>query len=159
MRAGWLGIGVVLLILGAVLAFVPIVTSATGTVDALDPMVFNVTAAFSLTGTIPLEIDWSSSQTVTIEVVTCSSINNLNCQDESNSTQTGTSGAFHVAPKTNGAVGVVLNGLGSASVTVKEAQTTLGAILLVLGVLLLIVGLVLKKKARPMPIGAPPTPT
>lgn len=156
MRTGIVVVGIVLLVLGAVLAFVPLVQTASQNVSELTPAAYNVSATFSITGTVPLSISYTASQAVQIMVETCDSItfsssNAPQCKNPSNATQNGSSGTFSVAVKPGGAFAVAVIGPGTATITVKEGQTTLGDILLILGIVILLVGLVLRKKARPAP--------
>ncbi len=162
MRIGFVVVGVVLIILAAVLMFVPIVTVASQTITPTQPYEANVTG-YSITGSIPGSISWSSSSDVEIDVATCSSVSSANaCSGSVNALtpQNGTSGTFTFNVPTGGAVAVALVGAGSASITVKLAQSTVGLILLVVGILLLLIGLVLKRSgSKTAPVMAEPAQT
>jgi uncharacterized membrane protein len=161
-RIGFVVVGVVLIILAAVLMFVPIVTVASQTITPTQPYEANVTG-YSITGSIPGSISWSSSSDVEIDVATCSSVSSANaCSGSVNALtpQNGTSGTFTFNVPTGGAVAVALVGAGSASITVKLAQSTVGLILLVVGILLLLIGLVLKRSgSKTAPVMAEPAQT
>lgn len=146
-------VGAVLLLAGAGFALVPILPAATQTIDTFDPWEFNVTAAFSFTGTIPLSITWTSPDNASVELATCGSIAaDEQCVDGTYANETGTGGTFTLAAKVNGAVGVFLTAGTTASVTVKEAQPTIGDLLVVAGVALVVAGLVLRRRrATPAP--------
>ncbi len=154
MRAGVVALGVVLLVIGAVLAFVPLIQAASQDVSEVSPAGYNISALFSITGTVPLSISYTSSQTVDIMVETCDSLTNspsgYSCSNPNNSSQNASSGTFNVNVKPGGAVLIGVLGPGTASVTVKEGQTTAGDILLILGIVLVLVGLVLRGRARPV---------
>ncbi len=162
MRTGMVAVGIVLLVLGAVLAFVPLLQAGSQDVSESTPWGFNVTAAFSITGTVPLTISYSSSQSVNILVGTCDSISyssgSPQCTNPTVSGQNGSSGTFNINVKPGGAVVVGILGAGTASVTVKEAQTPLGDILLILGIVVLLVGLVMRRRPSPAPMAAPTAP-
>ncbi len=163
MRVGFVVVGVVLIILAAVLMFIPIIQVASQTIGTLQPYEANVTG-FSITGSIPGTVTWSSNSAVEIDVATCTSVTSSNqCTGTVNTlpAQNGTSGTFSFNVPTGGAVAVaVLNG-GSASITVKLAQSTIGLLLLIVGIVLLLVGLVFgrKKATAPAPTMAPPAPS
>ncbi len=168
MRLGIAVVGVILLVLGAVLLFVPLspqpnqnVTSGSVSTGGSGVSIFSV-SGFSLTGNIPVSISWSAPTAVVIGAVACSGT----CQNPSTSgsgvaVQTGTSGTFTLNQPDGGEIGLVAITTAGSAVTVTfkitTALTTVGSILLILGILLLIVGVVLKSKSgAPAPVGAPP---
>src|SRR5690242_12221828 len=155
MRAGVLVVGILLAILGGILAFVPFIPTGSQTITAQQEWAFNVTAAFSITGTVPLSISWSSPTDVTVQLVTCDSVSDLTCTNEHDSEQNGTSGTFAVNPKVNGAVGLILGTPGNATVTVREAQPTIGDALLIVGGLFVVAGIVLPRRKPPAPVPVP----
>ncbi|HTT34333.1 MAG TPA: hypothetical protein VLX64_00080 [Thermoplasmata archaeon] len=166
MRAGIVVIGLVFAILGAVLAFYPVLQTASTTLTPTEPYeAWNVTAGLSITGTIPITVDWSSSTSVTVIAGTCDSVTGSGitsaCTNPHNSSETGTSGSFSLTPKSGGAVLVAIEipTTASVSVTVKEAQTTVGDALLILGVLLFLIGLVMRRRGRARPAPLKPAPT
>ncbi len=162
MRGGVVAIGIVLLVIGAVLAFVPLIQAASQDVSESSPAAYNISALFSITGTVPLSISYTSSQTVDILVGTCDSVTyspsgQPQCSNPSISSQNASGGTFNVNVKPGGAVVIGLLGPGTATVTVKEGQTTAGDILLILGIVLVLVGLVLRGRARPVSPTPPPS--
>lgn len=158
-------VGIVLIILGAVLAFVPLATAASQEVTSSAPYVANITAAFSITGTVPLTISWTSGSTTSMILGACDKVNsgasNISgsCTNAQITTQTGTSGSWNVNVKPGGAIvaGCFTSGC-TANITVKEGQTVIGDILLILGIVVLIVGVVLKSKPKAAPPMAQPMP-
>ncbi|MCI4336110.1 MAG: hypothetical protein L3K17_02805 [Thermoplasmata archaeon] len=161
MRAGIVVVGVVLLVIGAALLFVPLSPQPAQTLtqsSETTPAGFTI-AGFSITGNIPITVTWSSNTTVLIVAVACSgTCANENLSTLSGVTQTGTSGTFSLNVPTGGQVWIAAGSLAGApsstTVNVKTALTTVGSLLLILGVLLLLVGLVLKSKSKAM--RAPP---
>jgi uncharacterized membrane protein len=154
MRIGILVVGVVLIVLGAVLGFVPLVQVASQSINESTPYEANVTG-FSITGSVPASVAWSSSSSISVEVGTCSSLqSNGSCSGSVSlqPIQTGTSGTFSFSVPDGGAFVVAISSLtaANASITVKLAQSTIGFILIILGIVLLIVGLVLKSKGAKM---------
>jgi hypothetical protein len=156
-RVGVLIAGIVVIVIGAVLLFVPILPLQSQTVTSSAPDIFNVTTAFSPTGGLQLSLTWSSATSITFAVFTCSSIN-LNAHNFSGicrgpsiiGFQNGTSGSFNFATKQGSTVfaGIVSQRSGTASVNVSGSSPVLATILLVLGVVLAIVGVVLKRKVK-----------
>jgi len=159
MRTGLVVVGVVLLVLGAVLMLVPLVPQASVTVTQSTPYVANITG-FSITGTVPGEVSWSSSDTTTFAFGTCASLSASDRCTGANSSwvQNGTSGTITFSVATGGAIAALVIGNGSASVNIKLAETTIGVVVIVIGVLLLLLGVVLKRKAAPAPPVPSPTP-
>jgi hypothetical protein len=168
--------GIVLLVIGAVLLFVPLVPQADQTIksnSSLPVSVFSV-SGFSITGSIPVSVSWTSNASVIVVGAAGGNIANSNISSVSGIvTQTGTSGSFTLNQPDGGEVVLgVLGGSGfggsgsNATVTfhVSTALTTVGSILLIVGILILIVGLVLKSKSAKMATPAagqwtpPPTP-
>jgi uncharacterized membrane protein len=153
-------VGIVLIILGAVLAFVPLTTAATQEVTSSAPYGANITAAFSITGTVPLTISWTSGSSTTVLLGACDKISSsANCTNPQLTTQSGTSGSWNVNVKPGGAIVAACATSGcTANVTVKEGQTVIGDILLILGIVILIVGVILKSKPKMAPPMAQPMP-
>lgn len=161
-------VGIVLIILGAVLAFVPIGQIASQDVTSNAPYAANLTGgaiAFSITGTVPLTISWTSSNSTTMIMGACDKVNlgasNISgsCTNAQITTQTGTSGSWNVNVKPGGAIvaGCATSNC-KATVTVKAGYTVIGDILLILGIVLLIVGVILKSKPKAAPPMAQPMP-
>ncbi len=169
MRAGAVVLGVLLMVGGAVLAYVPFVPQPEQKVTSTNPLVFNVTALFSLTGTDPLSASWTATVSVTLWAASCDHVN-PNGSNLSNicrgfaviATQNGTSGSFSWAPKLGATVliGFVPTNLsstnGTATINVKTAEPAIGWIVFFLGLILLIVRLVVRKRGEPMPASPPP---
>lgn len=158
-------VGIVLIILGAVLAFVPISTAASQEVTQSAPYIANITAAFSITGTVPLTLSWTSGSSTTMLLLACDKINigasnySSGCTNLQTTIQSGTSGSWNVNVKPGGAVAAICSGSGcTGNLTVKEGQTVIGDILLILGIVILIVGVVLKSKPKAAPPMAQPMP-
>jgi uncharacterized membrane protein len=160
MRVGFVVVGVVLILLAAVLMFVPLFTVSSETVPYDQVYTANVTG-FSITGTIAGTLTWSTSSAVDFFFFTCSAVTNDHCSGTNTSTnQSGTGGTFTFNVKPGGAIGGgFIMGAPSASVTVKLAQDTIGLILLILGILLLLIGAATKRKMKSAPSTPPPTPT
>lgn len=161
MRIGIVVAGVVVIVIGAVLLFVPVVNQGTQTVTVTAPEVFQV-SGFSITGGIPVSISWTSSVSVEVLAAACSSSCNTGSINSLSGLvlQSGTSGSFTLNQPNGGEVvlGVVTTGgtSGSATFTIKTALTTVGSILLILGIIILIVGAVLR--SRPKATAMPPAP-
>jgi hypothetical protein len=157
-----------LLLVGAVLLFVPVVDQGSQTVDtssALPGELVSV-SGFSLTGSIPVTVTWTATSAVEVAVASCSgSCESANATGVSGvTTQSGTSGTISLNQPDGGEVAMVAfstTGGHGANVTfdVKTALTSVGSILLVVGILLLIVGVVLKSKPKggAAPMSAPPS--
>jgi uncharacterized membrane protein len=167
MRIGWVVVGVVVILIGAALLFVPLEPQANQTADSSSSTPYYVASVsgFSLTGSIPIAVSWTTNGSTPVDVVaaacsgTCQSIS----QVSGITSQNGTSGSFALNQPDGGSVlmGVVYSGHPGVTVTFKitTALTTIGTILVVVGILLLIVGLVLRKKSGAAPAAAPATPT
>lgn len=165
MRMGMVVVGIVLLIVGAALMFVPLSPQPQQTLtqsSTTTPYAFTI-SGISITGSIPISVSWSSNTSVLLVAVACSgSCSSGNVSALSGATiQTGTSGTFSLNVPTGGtveiAVGTITGGASSTTLNVKTALTTVGTIVLIVGILLLIVGLVLK--GRPKPMAQPPMAT
>jgi hypothetical protein len=165
MRIGFLVVGVVLVLLAAILMFVPLITVSTATISSEEVYTANVTG-YSIVGTVAGSLSWTSTAPVTLSFVTCSVAatptgGGYTCPGTGTSTnETGTSGSFAFALKSGGEIGAYFSGPSGAStsISVKLAQDTIGFILLVVGVLLFLAGLVLKHGAKPAPAVPPATP-
>ena len=164
MRLGLVVVGVVLVVLGAVLLFVPVIPMQSQTVTSNSPDAFNITTIFSPTGTVQLSLSWSSSASVQFLVLTCSGINiggsNFSsiCRGLSIiGFENGTSGSYNFGAKVGSTVlaGIASRGPSSATVNVSGSSPVLATLLLVLGIVLLLAGLVLRKKAKAAPTAAP----
>ncbi|HYK93612.1 MAG TPA: hypothetical protein VEY07_06180 [Thermoplasmata archaeon] len=166
MRAGIVVVGIVLAIIGAVLLFVPVSSQAAQKIDESGAAV--QVGGFSITGSIPVAVSWTSTEPVTFYAAACSG----SCATGSIASlsgvtiQVGTSGTFTINQPSGGqiAFGFIPQNVSSTSATatvnMTTALTTVGSIVLIVGILILIVGLVLrsKSKASAMPPPQPATP-
>jgi len=166
MRIGFVVLGVVLTLLGAVLMFIPLVTVSSQNISSNELYTANVTG-YSITGTVAGTLTWSTNASTTFTFRTCSvaatpTLNGYTCPGtQTNSSESGTSGTFTFSARSGGEIVAYFDaGTGTTgSVSVKLAQETIGLIVLVLGVLLLLLGLVLKRPGKPVPPAPSPTPT
>jgi uncharacterized membrane protein len=157
MRIGLVIVGVVLVVLGAVLLFVPVLPMQSQAVSSSSPDVFNITTAFSPTGNVQLALTWSASSSVEFLVLTCTGINvnggsfSSICQGLSViGFQNGTSGSYNFAAKDGSTVlaGIASRSSSTGTVNVSGSSPVLATILLVVGLILLVVGVILKKKVK-----------
>ncbi len=157
MRIGWLVAGVVLLVIGAVMLFVPLVPQGSQTVQASSsaPFYAGNVSGFSLTGNIPVSVSWTATTGVEVVAAACSAqCDSGNIASLSDLTiQNGTSGSFTLNQPNGGSIimGIATSSSGGAQATFKvtTALSTVGTILVVVGIVLVIVGVVLRsKKAR-----------
>lgn len=165
MRIGFVIVGIVIVLLGVLLLFEPIVPLQSQTVTSANPDIFTVAAFVSPTGNVQLTVTWSSTTSITFAVYTCTSVNlpasnvSTACRGVATiGSETGTSGTFHFPVKSGSSViaGIFSQKSGTASVTVTGSSPLLATFLLVVGLVLVVVGGVLKKKAA---IDSGPTPT
>lgn len=186
MRAGLVVVGIILLILGAVLWFVPLIPSSDN-FSASTPdcptapdctFAYNIYTASSLVPTYA-KLSWSSPETVTFVAFTCTNSVSSDQLDSANTSAelravcgtnatvgntTGTSGSYSFTIPAGGSL-VFLALTGSSTPpnvtsTLTGTEPFLGLILVVLGVIVLILGLVLKsrrQKAAANPALAPIT--
>ena len=167
MRIGIVIVGVVLAIIGAALLFVPVIPQSNQSIKTVSDIpsnaVLNV-SGFSLTGSIPVSVSWTSNNSVTVLAATC-----FNCLSENVSSiagvtiQRGTSGSFTLNQPDGGSiyVGAVSPTETPSTVTFKitTALTTVGSALLIVGIVLLLVGVVLKsRKAKTAAATTPMAP-
>ena len=170
MRAGILVAGIVLILLGAVFLYVPIVPQGSQKVTESQPYAFNLTG-FSLFGSQPIRMTWTSNVPIVFAAAACSSLSACTSASltglSSVSIQTGTSGTFTLSVPNGGTVivGIVSTQSNSSStpananVSVTTALGTVGTALLVLGIVIFLVGLVLRKKRKMVPMPPPPPMT
>lgn len=165
MRVGIVVAGIVLVIVGAVLLFVPVVAQGSHTLDQSSANSFYLfsVSGFSITGSIPVSISWSSPSTVVMIAAACSATCDTgNLAGLSLATGTGTSGTLTVNQPNGGEVVVGFeptsggSSNATATVNVTTALTTVGSILLIVGILILIVGVVLRSKSKMAPMAPPP---
>jgi uncharacterized membrane protein len=164
-------VGLVLLIIGAVLTFVPVAPQPSETVysDSYEPYYHAHISEFSLTGTIAVSVSWSANATVEILAAA------LSCQGSDCPTgnitqvsglvnQTGTSGSFTLYQPSGGSFIMGIwstsgNVPASATFNLTTAVTQIGVILVIIGILVLIAGVVLRKKRPKAPAAVPPAPS
>jgi len=162
-------VGVVLVVIGVALMYVPLSPQPNQQVWYTEPRgdqgYVGSVSGWSITGSIPVAVSWSANGSTSVSVLagTCSG-NCSNGQVSDVTYQNGTSGSFTLNQPNGGSVAMgVLSFNGAAeSVTFKitTALTTVGAGLLILGIILVIVGLVVRSKRKSAPEAAPPpTPT
>lgn len=159
MRAGLVVVGVVVLIVGAALLFVPILPQANATVTYERAGYEANITGFSLTGSIAGTLAWNANQTVEFVFVSCPT---GPCSSGASTieTQNGTSGSISFSVPSGGEVGArIVAGPPGASATVKLtlSEPTWGSILVVAGVVILLAGLLLRRKPSPAPVGASPS--
>ncbi|MGP8073319.1 MAG: hypothetical protein ACLPZM_09400 [Thermoplasmata archaeon] len=161
MRAGLVVVGVVLVILGVVLAYVPLVPQAAVNVTASNsPYIAHVTG-FSITGSVPGDMTWTSSSQIDLLFGWCAGLTpSFTCIGSNQSWvwNNGTSGTVSFSVPAGGSLVVAVNGSGSASVNIKLAESTIGVVTIGLGILLLILGVVLKRGPVPVPPAPAPAP-
>jgi hypothetical protein len=167
---GLVAVGVVLLLIGAVLLFVPVVPQPNETVSSTAELPYYAAqvSGFALTGTTPIAVSWSVNGSNPVQIVagacTGSCQNENTSQISSLTTQNGTSGSFTLNQPNGGTIlmGVVYGG-GPVTVTFKitTALSTVGSALLVIGILVLIAGLILRRtpKAPPAMASQPAAPS
>jgi hypothetical protein len=156
-RLGFVAVGVVVIVLGAVLMYEPLVPQASPpAVTENSPYYANLTG-FSPFGGIPGTVAWSANQTVEVGFFTCDKVTGDLCTGaNSTSFENGTSGTFSFSVPSGGLIlfGIIPPSSASVSLTIKLAEVTIGFLLIIVGALLLILGLVLRRK--PVPVVAPP---
>lgn len=170
MRGGVVVLGIVLIVIGAVLLFVPVAGQGSQKVDSGSSTPFEVisVSGFSITGSIPVSISWTSDGPAEVVAAACTA----SCDTSGGVSaltgvvlQTGTSGSFTINQPNGGelAYGVVSTGGGSsvnATFTLTTALTTVGSALLIVGIVVLIIGAVLRSKSKmaALPPAQPATP-
>ena len=175
MRIVVLIVGVILLILGAVIAFVPVI-SDTSSVTAVDPsdctsgpdcsISYEVySASPSVTGGTSTKLSWSAPVPVTFTAVTCSNAvtgepDNLTPSELARvcsglvtvANTTGTSGSYSFTIPSGGSLMFFATTSGTVQPTVNATLTAteplLGLVVLLLGLLLAILGVVLRSKKQ-----------
>ncbi len=166
MRAGLVVVGIVLAVIGAALLFVPVVPQSNETVSSSSstPYVIISVGGYSLTGSVPVAVSWSTNGSTSVEVLAgaCSATcNGSSSQISDITSQNGTSGSFTLNQPDGGSIimGVVYAGSPAVAVTFKitTALSTVGTILVVVGILILILGVVLRRKPKASAASAPPT--
>jgi uncharacterized membrane protein len=167
-RITWVVVGVVVLVIGVVLQFVPVASQGSETVvggsDA--PYWAGSVSGVSLTGSIPVSVAWSSSTAVTVLAGVASGGCSSPTSVSGVASQSGTSGTFTLNQPDGGCLLLESGpGTGGSSVnvtfTIKTALTTVGSAMIIFGVILVIVGLVLRRKSAkaPAPPNAPSSST
>jgi hypothetical protein len=162
MRIGWVIVGLILLILGAVLIIMPLFNQPISNVAGASNSVSSGTpAAFQLKSYgVPyyMSMTWSSSASTTVTVQSCSSVdpNTAACNGASTlASDSGTSGTLTWTAAAGAWIEISTTSSGSVTISVNGSSPLLGFILAIPGILVLIVGLVRKKKQK-VPKGQPP---
>ncbi|HZY69427.1 MAG TPA: hypothetical protein VFF67_00405 [Thermoplasmata archaeon] len=166
MRGGVVAVGLILLILGFILAYVPIPgqTVPSTTVTQSTPAILSVSSPPFLffTSTLPFSLSWTSSAAITVYVYACGSDSQCAAVTPNVTspvvTGSGSSGSvsftaqkgqyYEIYGKSSAATWTATF---SATYAVPFVGGSLGFFLLILGIVVLIVGLVLKKKQPPSP--------
>lgn len=166
MRAGIAVVGIVLLVIGAVLWYLPLPGTSTGqtqvaagqgeTVQATAPLAL-------LTPQVTLTVTWTASTSAAIRVYSCGS--DSSCGSPSSTaiaSGSGTSGTLTFTADKGSYYIIVPDHTATINVqpTVPILGGALGLVLLVIGIILLLVGLVARKKqpkAEPAPVEPAPT--
>jgi uncharacterized membrane protein len=163
MRLGFVIVGVILLIIGAAISFVPVVGQGSNNLTANNPYTANATG-FSITGSIPASVTWTSSGSVDFIVGTCSNTSPT-CSGGTThewwqNDSTGGTIAFSIPTGGQVIFGILTtNATTTGSATLTLAETSIGLILIIVGILLLIVGLVLKSKKQKAALAAAAEPS
>ena len=162
MRGPWLPLGIVLLVVGAGLLFVPIVPqgSHTETVVLLSAdngwyQLSENVSGFSVTGVGPVSVSWTSSALVDVDAATCSGYcGNVDQVASVMQVEIGTQGSFYLNQPNGGSIFVAWaqQTFAPASVNITFSiwtdLTIAGPIVLTSGSILLILGIVPGPKDR-----------
>jgi hypothetical protein len=153
-------VGIVLVIVGAVLLFVPVYPQSDQTIptshDGIGEEQFNI-SGFSITGSVPVAVSWTSEATVTVYGAVCNFYCGLTHFGSPYLMQNGTSGSFSLNPKSGEGVYLwaVRGNVTNVTFKVTTALTTAGLTLLALGGLVMILGALLKSsRAKSAATGA-----
>jgi uncharacterized membrane protein len=170
MRPVLVVVGIVLLIVGAVLLFEPVVPQANQTITSSSnpPFVVESVSGYSLTGSIAVHISWTASSPVEVIAAACAANCNANSSASGATLQSGTSGSFTLNQPNGGEIAFgAFNSTsfkgGNATFTISTALATVGTLLLVVGIIVFLAGLVLKSDkakaaaAKPPMMATPPT--
>lgn len=163
-------IGIVLAVVGAVLAFVPFLPGPSQVLTAVHPTAaFNATTSGSLTGYWTIGLTWTANQTVSLLVLVCHSINltasslHTVCPGAAPTVLNGTSGSGSYSVPVGGAllIGILSNTASSPRVHIQLQPTMVfaGTILLFGGIGIAVVGLLPRPRARPAAtaVASPPS--
>jgi hypothetical protein len=168
MRGGIVVAGIIVLAIGLVLVFVPLAPQGSSKVNSSSTQPFEVlsVSGFSLTGSIPVSVSWSSEAIVLVAGASCSS----SCETGSIQSlggvaiQTGTSGSFTLNQPDGGEIvleAIPVSGNSSSGATttfnVTTAMTTVGSAVAIVGIVIVLVGIVLRSK-RKAPAPTAPMP-
>jgi uncharacterized membrane protein len=144
-------LGVVLVVVGAVLSFVPVASQGAQTVTESTPFTANETG-YSLTGFVYASFSWTATSDIQFTLFTCPTlIANGQCSGTTYYVnQSGTSGSGSFSVQSGGFVAAYISGTGnpSASLTIKLAEPTFGLIAIIVGLVLLLVGVILRKRSK-----------
>lgn len=162
MRAGVAVVGVVLLVIGAVLWYVPLPGTSTGqtNVAAGQGEVVQATAPLALlTPTVSMTVTWTASSSTQVRVLACGTDSGCGSPGSTPvASGTGTSGSLTFSADKGSYYLIEPDHSATINVqpTVPILGGALGLVLLIVGILLLVVGLVARKK-QPRVVPMEPT--
>lgn len=167
MRGGVVAVGLILLIVGFILAYVPIpgqTVPSTSTSNTSPGAILSVSSPPFLffTSTLPFSLSWTATAALTVYVYACGSDSTCASVTPNSTTPvvtgSGASGSvsftaqkgqyYEIYGKSSAATWTATY---SATYAVPFIGGSLGFFLLILGIVILIVGLVVKKKQPPSP--------
>lgn len=162
-------LGVAVVVAGLVLALVPLFDGPSKVLTSSQTDVgFNATTPFSVTGSWPIGLSWSSNRQVSLLVVVCHSVNQSAsslatvCPGSSFTRLNGTSGTetFNVPLGGVLLIGIVSNLTSGLAVEVqlRPALTLIGTIFWVGGAGIVVVGVLARRSNRRPPLTKPERP-
>jgi hypothetical protein len=144
MRGGILAVGVILVILGIVILYVPLASMGSGSVSVGSGMTFQTSGTYFSQS---LAVSWTSPSPMTITIMSCSSVDPVthDCSNPSViTTMIGTSGTYTFTAGSGQYYQITALGIGTASITTKGTIPTLGYILIVIGAIVALLGVILR---------------
>ncbi len=162
MRGPWLPLGIVLLVVGAGLLFIPIVPQGghTETVAFLSAdrgwyQLSENVSGFSITGVVPVSVSWTSSALVDVDAATCSGYcDNVDQVASVMQVEVGTQGSLYLNQPNGGSIFLAWaqQTFAPASVNITFSiwtdLTIAGPLVLISGSIFLILGVVRGSKDR-----------
>ncbi len=160
MRKGILVVGVVLLILGAVLWYLPISTTQSQAVPNGDAWTIGANPPLALlTPTIPYTVTWNSASGLNVSVYDCGSSGSCTSSSLVNPVATGNGGSLSWSGTKGDSYAIVPSRATTLNLGIGEpiAGGLLGLLLVVVGIILALVGAASGgSKMRPAPVPVPP---